>query len=148
MTSNGCRPPRVASLASSAYLASAASTLELQAAFLANCAARPDQFMTDLLSARRDTLPITLCPLPVRQSAWDRPLIEKDKAEIHLAAVGLVDRARLAAISSPHSADWMMALRVAVCGLALTMRQSGWRLASALVWTCVPPISASAAIGL
>src|SRR6218665_2175338 len=28
------------------------------------------------------------------------------------------------------------------------MRQSGWRLASALVWPCVPPISASAAIGL
>lgn len=110
---------RVASLASSAYLASAASTLELQAAILATCAAMPDQFMTDLLSARRDTLPITMCPLPVRQSAWDRPLIEKDKAEIDLAAVGLVDRARLAAISSPHSADWMMALPVAVCGLAL-----------------------------
>src|SRR6218665_3581731 len=28
------------------------------------------------------------------------------------------------------------------------MRQSGWRLASALVSPCVPPISASAAIGL
>src|SRR6218665_967155 len=60
-----------------------------------------------------------MCPLPVRQSAWDRPLIEKDKAEIDLAAVGLVDRARLAAISIPHSADWMMALPVAVCGLTL-----------------------------
>ena len=105
---------RVASLASSAYLASAASTLELQAAILATCTAMPDEFMTDLLSARRDTLPMTMCPLPVRQSAWDRPLIEKDKAEIDLAAVGLVDRARLAAISSPHSVDWMMAPPVAV----------------------------------
>src|SRR6218665_367305 len=110
---------RVASLASSAYLASAASTLELQAAKLATCAAMPDQFMTDLLSARRDTLPITMCPLTVRQRAWDRPLMEKDKAEIDIAAVGLVDRARLAVISSPHSVDWMMALPVAVCGLAL-----------------------------
>src|SRR6218665_3748134 len=58
-------------------------------------------------------------PSTVRQSAWDRPLIEKDKAEIDLAAVGFVDRARIAAISSPHPADWMMALPVAVCGLAL-----------------------------
>ena len=31
-------------------------------------------------------------------------------ADIGRSAVGLVDRARLAAISSPHSADWMMAL--------------------------------------
>src|SRR6218665_3023289 len=110
---------RVTSLASSAYLASAASTLELQAAILATCPAMPDQFMTDLQSARRDTLPITMCYLPVKQSAWDRPLIEKDRAETDLATVGLVDRVRLAAISSPHSADWMMALPVAACGLAL-----------------------------
>ena len=110
---------RVVSLASSAYLASAASTLELQAAILAACPAMPDQFMTELLSARRDTLPTTMCPLPVRQSVWDRPLIERDKADIGRSSVGLVDRARLAAISSPHSADWMMALPIAACGLAL-----------------------------
>ena len=48
-----------------------------------------------------------------------RALIERDKNDIDLAAVGLVDLARLAAISSPHLADWMMALQAAVCGLAL-----------------------------
>jgi hypothetical protein len=110
---------RVASLASSAYLASAASTLELQAAILVAAAATPDRFMSELLEVRHNTLPTTMSPLPVRQKTWDRPLIEKDRADISLGAVGPVDQARLAAIRSPHSADWLMALPLAACGLAL-----------------------------
>src|ERR1043165_4494207 len=79
----------------------------------------PDQFMTVLLSVRRDTLPTTMCPLPARQSVWGQPLIEINRADIGRSAVGLVDRARLAARSSPPSAGWMMALPISACGLAL-----------------------------
>src|SRR6218665_266082 len=51
----------------------------------------PNQHVSDLLEVRRDTLPATIHPLPVKQSTWDRPLIEKDKTEIRQNAVGLVN---------------------------------------------------------
>ena len=110
---------RVASLASSAYLASAAATLELQSAILATDIVAPDGNMAELLEARRDTLPATMDPMPLKQSVWDRPLIERDKAIIRGDAVGLVNQARLDAASSPHSADWLVALPIASCGLVL-----------------------------
>ena|SRR5688572_1469484 len=73
---------RVVSLASSAYLASAASTLELQTAVLAADVSVPDRYVAALLKTRRDTLPAIVDPLPARQSVWDRPLIEVDKAAL------------------------------------------------------------------
>jgi hypothetical protein len=115
---------RVDSLASSAYLASAASTLELQTAILATVEAAPDAYVADLLEARQDTLPATIDPLPIRQSCWDQPLIQKDKLEVSRSAVDFVNQARLVAVSSPHSADWLNALPIAACGLVL---DNGWR---------------------
>ena len=111
---------RVVSLASSAYMASAASTLELQGAILAATSAQPDAIMADLLLSRRDTMPANFNPLPTSQKSWDRPLIEKDKAIIFDMSTSPVDRARLEAINSQHSADWLSALPVAACGLALS----------------------------
>jgi hypothetical protein len=100
-------------------LASAASTLELHTAILATVEAAPDVYVADLLETRQDTLPATIEPLPIRQSSWDQPLIQKDKLEVSGSAVDFVNKARLVAVSSPHSADWLTALPIAACGLAL-----------------------------
>src|SRR6218665_601132 len=54
-----------------------------------------------------------------RAPAWDRPLVDADKAEVRRGASGLVEHARLDAVCRPHSADWMMALPLAACGLVL-----------------------------
>src|SRR6218665_464362 len=113
---------RVVSLASSAYLASAASTLGLQSAILSGVAASSDSFRDIhhiLMEARRDSLPQQMTPEPDKQSAWDRPLVEADKEEVRRGASGLVEHARLDAVCRPHSADWMMALPLAACGLVL-----------------------------
>src|SRR6218665_1955249 len=56
---------------------------------------------------------------PNKQSLWDRPLVELDKADVRRSATGLVDRARLDAACSPYSADWLSALPIAACGLTL-----------------------------
>src|SRR6218665_284317 len=48
---------RVSSLASSAYLASAACTVELQSAILTKCTTVPDAYFEEVLAARHDALP-------------------------------------------------------------------------------------------
>src|SRR6218665_348668 len=80
---------RVVSLASSAYLASAASTLGLQSAIVSGVAAPSDSFRDILMEARRDSLPQQMTPEPDKQSAWDRPLVD---AEVRRGASGLVER--------------------------------------------------------
>src|SRR6218665_313969 len=57
-------------------------------------------------------MPEPAIPYPTRQSAWD-------KAEIRLRGNGLVSRARLDSAAGLHSADWLMAMPIASCGLAL-----------------------------
>ena len=66
-----------------------------------------------------DTLQTSDAFPPVKQKIWDRPLIEKDLAEITEHAEGLTNRARLEAACSPHSVDWLFAVPVAAFGLAL-----------------------------
>lgn len=78
-----------------------------------------DGFVEALLEARRDSLPRKTSPETTKQSLWDRPLVELDKAEVRRSATGLVDRARLDAACGPHSADWLSALPIAACGLTL-----------------------------
>ena len=63
---------RVSSLAYSAYLASAACTLELQSAILTKCTTVPYAYFEEVLAARHDTLPAVIDPLPVKQGEWDR----------------------------------------------------------------------------
>src|SRR6218665_197372 len=76
---------RGASLAS--YLASAAATLDLQTAPLTGPsgeAPSPDKYWEEIMELRENSMPDPANPYPSKQSAWDRPLIERDKAEIRL----------------------------------------------------------------
>src|SRR6218665_3976633 len=57
----------------------------------------PDAYFEEVLTARHDTLPSVIDPLPVKQGAWDSPLVDKDKMPILTSMSNSVDRARMAA---------------------------------------------------
>ena len=108
---------RAATQASSAYLASAAAILDLQTALLTGSsgeAPSPDKYWEEIMVLRENSMPDPANLYPSKQSAWDRPLIERDKAEIRLLqGDDLVGSARLDAVASPHSADWLSAMPIA-----------------------------------
>ena len=112
---------RVASLASSAFLASAASTLTLQDLILSRCGPCPDVSISDARSkwSSANNLPCPSLPLCTSQQAWDRPSIDIDKASVLSAAPDQHHRARVLAVSAPHAGDWLYALPISNCGLRL-----------------------------
>jgi len=67
-----------------------------------------------------DGIALPVDPSDHIQRVWDAPGITKDKAEV-LAATTVMDKARLLAISAPHSSDWLFALPVSSCGLRPVM---------------------------
>jgi len=73
---------RVSLLALPAFLASAAGTASLQAEILAYCDVPDDPYWKEYLelwSASGNDIPE---PLPLKQSSWDRPGMEKDRTSI------------------------------------------------------------------
>ena len=110
---------RLQMLASSAYLASAASARNLGSAILQS-EDWQDAFKDEILSARRTTLPSGALETITAQKVWDRPLIEKDISEVWASATDPLNRARLGAVTSAHAGDWMAAFPIASCGLCLT----------------------------
>ena len=100
-------------------MASAAATLGLQTCILAAEGTPSDDFVDEFMEFRKFTPPTTDALTPVKQKTWDRPLIDRDLAEINEHAEGLTNKARLEAARSPHSADWLSAMPVAACGIAL-----------------------------
>ena len=58
-------------------------------------------------------------PLASKQKSWDRPGIEAIKASLLTSAPDNHHRARLLAVSAPHSGDWLHALPISSCGLRL-----------------------------
>ena len=110
---------RVSSLALPAFLASAASTLSLQADILAHCACSDnDSFQSYLFdwSSAFGTLPDDL---PPKQPFWDRPGILADVAQVKSILSTPAQLASFLAASSPHSGDWLQALPISSCGLRL-----------------------------
>src|SRR6218665_2928351 len=80
-------------LATSAYLASAASTKSLVSAIL-NKEEWGDAHLDELLEARQNTQPSSAEPI-WKQKMWDRPLIESDKAVVSAEYSDPINRARL-----------------------------------------------------
>jgi hypothetical protein len=112
---------RVASLAISAYLASAASTLELQHSILDHSHALSDSHVDDYTTVWSDNFgPPPLLPAARKQRAWDQPQIEADKQLVLSSYSDPYHRARLSAVMAPHSGDWLLALPVTSCDLRLS----------------------------
>src|SRR6218665_2022971 len=97
-----------------------------QSAILTKCTTVPDAYFEEVLAARHDTLPSVIDPLPVKQRAWDRPSVDKDKMSILASMSNPVDRARMAAACFPHSGDWLTALPITSCGLCIDNEGCEW----------------------
>jgi hypothetical protein len=110
---------RVSSLAIPAYLASAASTLPLQEQILGLFPCSTDTYFEAYLSQWSTSTGFLPDPLPGKQSSWDWPGIQADRALIEASFVEPSQRARFLASAAPHSGDWLLALPVANCGLRL-----------------------------
>jgi len=110
------------SLARPAYLASAASTLDLQTSVLTACPCATDSHFESYLSFWQADGGIlsTLDPLPPYQSFWDKPGIVFARDLVESSYSDPQQRARFLAAAFPHSGDWLLALPVTACGLRLS----------------------------
>ena len=70
---------RVSSLAIPAYVASAASTLSLQAEILPGCTCSDNSFLQEYLSVWSSSFSTVPDTLPGKQPFWDRPGIQVDR---------------------------------------------------------------------
>ena len=58
-------------------------------------------------------------PCSFKQSQWDRPIIDCEVVRLRDSFTDSLNLARLAAVSAPHSGDWLHALPITSCGLRL-----------------------------
>jgi len=111
----------VSLLAPSAFLASAAATLELQTAILPEGFPSSDAAVDMNLSAwvdRTDQSPLE-GSRACSQTQWDRSSVEKSLIILRDHCADPYHAARLLAVQSPHSGDWLHAWPITACGLRL-----------------------------
>ena len=108
-------------LAPSAFLASAAATLDLQSDILARCQPVSDPFIAPTLeiweALFKGTVPTG--PSATKQSSWDKASIQKSQQILQEGVTTQVDKARLLAVSEPGNGDWLKAYPISSCGLRL-----------------------------
>ena len=99
----------VSSLAPSAFLASAAGTSSLQEMILSSI-----PIITDLAVCETQNHWSNLCNLntPIEmqahsQKTWDNLVAQTVHSELLAKSSSLQDKARLLAVSAPHSGDWL-----------------------------------------
>jgi len=112
---------QVHSLARPAFLASAASTLDLQSQILSASSCTTDSHFNSYLSvwqAAHGSLSSS-DPLPDKQSLWDKPGILSSRAIVEASISDSRQIARFLASVAPDSGDWLLALPVSSCGLRL-----------------------------
>jgi hypothetical protein len=111
----------VVSLASSAFLASAAGTRELQDRIIPDIAWRSDSDFDECLSVwcvLTSAEPVQ-APGMAKQRSWDCLVVEAMKRHLRLTCPSDLDSSRILAASAPHSGDWLFAIPSANCGLFL-----------------------------
>ena len=111
----------VASLASSAFLASAASTNDLQLSILVRTHIVEDQSKASVLEQWLDA---TKSVEPIGdashiQKNWEKPGIEETKSSLLSNCNNDRDRARILASRAVHSGEWLNALPISSCGLRM-----------------------------
>jgi len=113
---------KVRSLALPAYLASAASTSDLQTSILSACSCTSDSFHDSYLSLWQSTFgPLAPSPgLSGKQSFWDKPGIMAAQAQVESSISDSHQMARFLAARAPHSGDWLLAFPISSCGLRLS----------------------------
>jgi len=102
-------------LASSAFLASAASTLTLQESIQpSNIKSVPDQSVasTEIVWEALSSSPIPTSNKQHTQKAWDKLVVTKHASMLQSRAQCDVDKARLLAASSNHLGDWLHAPQI------------------------------------
>ena len=110
-------------LAPSAYLASAAATLQLQNSILGQCQVGPDPFVEPTLEIWVDLFKGTAPAVWIKRlqtGAWDLASINKSKNILEESLKSQTDRARLLAVSEPSNSDWLKAFQITSCGLRLS----------------------------
>ena len=110
---------QVCSLAIPAFLASAASTLSLQDSILAAHPCDAESAFLDYIEKWSTSFGTPSEPLSGKQSYWDRPGLQRDRAAIECTLNEPTMRARYSAATASHSGDWLLALPIASCGLKL-----------------------------
>ena len=121
----------VASLASSAFLASAASTNDLQISILERTTIVDDKSKASALEQWLD-LTKSVEPIGVAshiQKNWEKPGIEETKSSLLSKCTHDRDRARLLASQAVYSGEWLNALPISSCGLRMGMMSSEPRVA-------------------
>ena len=129
-------------LATSAFLASAAFTEALQKAILpsshSNVADEPRNSTADVWTSLSSSGPPETCFQRI-QKAWDGPVIKSLVDRMVLSANSNVDHPRLKAATAPHSGDWLHAAPMASVGLKLTDEEMRISVAQRLgVWKSSP----------
>lgn len=110
---------RVSSLAPSAFLASAASTRELQEKILRSCQTSADMDVDRVLTLWMDRHNCAAVQDATNQRAWDKPCIDAEFFRLLSSQPEMHHKARLLALTAPHSGDWLHALPISACGLRL-----------------------------
>ena len=108
----------MSSLASSAFLASAAGTRHLQDKILSklDCATDDlaDTCLTSHVNKYSGHQPSGTAQS--KQRAWDKVVVETEYSLLKSKYVEPYHRARLLAAAAPHSGEWLHALSIASCG--------------------------------
>ena len=112
-----------ATLATSAFLASAVSTLEIQESILIHSTHAPiDQNVTRAIafwqSLTTESPPLLACQH--KQRSWDDILVRDAYKTLLASAKTDMDKARLLAAQQPHAGDWLLAPPITSVGLRMS----------------------------
>jgi len=110
---------RVSSLASSAFLASAAGTRQLQDQILHRVSQANEIFDSCLLTrVNNGTQPPVDSVIHIER-AWDKVIVDAEFSDLLSRYSEPYHRARLLAAAATHSGDWLHTLPISACGLHL-----------------------------